>query len=242
MDTVATLVKIGVVLNLSSLLLLLATILYKLRSVWKFSLLKRDSSKVFRTVKTKINEIMSLPTETVPVEEKQTKASPAKLTISPEDSVEIQKRLRKVEKLLTENDFETSERLLVEALGYDAEDEDVTTLLAFIYYKRNKLTKAENLYVSLIEKGTKEPGVYGNLAKVMEEQGKIDLAIAAAREAVKRDQYTGGRYAYLGKLYAKAANPEHAIDSYEEAMKYSSKKTEYMFELAKLYEQTLNYS
>lgn len=223
-------------MNLSSLLVILGTVLYKFRSIWKFSLLKNDSTQVFRQIKNRINEVLSIQNEKSE-ETFETHTPAAKAHLSPEDSVEIQKILRKVEKLLTENDFETSEKLLVEALGFDPDDEDVTTLLAFIYYKRNKLTKAENLYVSLIEKGTKEPGVYGNLSKVMEEQGKLDLAIAAAKEAVKRDAYTSARYAQLGHLYIKNSEIDHAISSYEEAIKFSSKKKEYLFTLADLYDK-----
>lgn len=241
MNTVSILVKVGVLLNVSSLLVIMGTVVYKIRSVWKFSLLRNDSMQVFRQVKSRINEVMALSDEK-PKEITATAVQHTKSKVSPQDNVEIQKILRKVEKLLTESDFEASEKLLVEALGFNPDDEDVTTLLAFIYYKRNKLTKAENLYVSLIERGTNEPGVYGNLAKVMEEQGKLGLAIAAAKEAAKKDSRTAGRYAQLGQLYIKNAEIEHAVSSYEEAMKYATKNTEYMFALSDLYKRTEQYA
>lgn len=232
---IGILVKLDVLLSFFSFFGMVGVGAWKIKEVWKFRKLREDSRHIFREFKSKILTLLERK-ETVAVLE--TTEYTEQHVVTPDDHVEIQKILRKVEMLLSGNDFENAEKLLVEALAFDPDDEEVNSLLAFVYMKRKKYTKAENIYIHLVEMKVQDPSVYGNLAKVLEAQGNYDQAIKAYREAIKRDPHNAARYYQLGLLLLEMNSTGEAIDAFEHSVRFDTRNTKYLFALGEGYLDT----
>ena len=190
---------------------------------------------MFRSVK---SQILTILEQTQVTSEELKEEEEEEYIVTPDDHVEIQKILRKVEMLLANNDFENGEKLLVEALAFNPDDEDVNILLAFVYMKRKKYTKAESIYLHLVEQEVQDPSVYANLGKVLEAQENLDGAVLAYREAIKRDPHNSVRYAQLGHLLTRMQHTGEAIEAYEQAVRFDTRNTAYMFILGENYLET----
>lgn len=233
MDT-SLLIKIDVVLTLCSLLGGLYILFQKSISLWRFRKLHDESKQVFRNIKGQLSNLLSGAKN--PVEAEDEKDTQEKIEVTPDDHVTVQKLLRRVEVLLANNDLENSEKLLVSALGYNPEDEDTKVLLAFVYMKRRKYSKAESIYLDLIENNSNDPTVFGNLGKVLEAQDEMETAEKAYIEAIKRDPHNAARFVQLGRLYMKMDRFSEAVAALEEAVRLDTRNTEYLFLLARGYE------
>lgn len=228
------LVKLDLFLLFFSFVGILSMSFLKSKEHIKFKNLQRESRDVFRGFKSKI---MTLLERTEKVEETSLEEE-EEIKVTPDDHVEIQKILRKVEMLLSGNDYEQAEKLLVEALAFNPNDEDVNTLLGFVYMKRKKYTKAESIYIHLVEMKVQDPSIYANLGKVLEAQENYDPAVKSFKEAIKRDPHNSARYAQLGALLWKMKNIGEAIDAYEQAVRFDTRNTLYLFALGELYLST----
>lgn len=232
---IGILVKLDVILALLSFLGILGVGGQKMLEIWKYKRLREDSRHIFREFKSKILTLLERK-ETVEAEMED--ESTDQRTITPDDHVEIQKILRRVEMLLSTNDFENAEKLLVEALAFDPDDEEVNSLLAFVYMKRKKYTKAESIYVHLVELDVQDPSIYGNLAKVLEAQENYDQAARAYKEAIKRDPHNAARYYQLGLLLLRIESIGEAIEALENAVRFDTRNTKYLFALGESYLET----
>lgn len=203
------------------------------REKGKIKQLQKNAMEVIQHVQSRVSELLRL----TPQETKEEKALPKReeIEVTPDDHVKVQQLLRKAEKVLDEEDYEEGEKILIEALAFNAQDEDVNTLLAYVYRKLGKYSKAESIYVHLIEQGSQDPAVFSNLGRVLEEQGRFETAVMSYNEALKRDQHNAARHAALGRIYMKQGETREAIDAYEQALRYDTKNIDYMFALVDAY-------
>lgn len=229
---ISILVKLDIIIALLSFFGILGVGGQKLHEIWKFKRLREDSKHIFREFKSKILTLLERKEN---IEVNMENDNVEQRVITPDDHVEIQKILRKVEMLLSTNDFENAEKLLVEALAFDADDEEVNSLLAFVYMKRKKYTKAESIYIHLVELNVQDPSVYGNLAKVLEAQENYDQAARAYKEAIKRDPHNAARYYQFGLLLLQIESRGEAIEAFENAVRFDTRNTKYLFALGESY-------
>lgn len=225
------LIKLDLLFFFSSSISILVIAALSLREKWKFRRLQEDAKFLFRGVKSQIMTILERTEPILEVEEGDVEVQ----EVTPDDHVEIQKILRKVEMFLSSNDFESAEKLLVEALAFNANDEDVNTLLAFVYMKRKKYTKAESIYIHLAEMNVQDPSIYSNLGKVLEAQDNFEQAVLAYKEAIKRDPHNSARYAQIGNLHMRMQHTLEAIESYEQAVRFDTRNCTYLFALGENY-------
>lgn len=201
----------------------------------KIRSLQKNALEVIGYVQSRVQELMRM----TPVSEVEEEKLPVReeVVVTPDDHVKVQQILRKAEKALDEGDLEEVERLCIEALALNPDDEDVNTTLAYVYRKQEKMSKAESIYVHLIEGGSQDPAIFSGLGRVLEEQGRMEMALRAYQEALRRDQHNAARHATLAELYKKEGATREAIDAYEQALRYDSKNIAYMFALVEAYLQ-----
>lgn len=199
---------------------------------------KKETVGIFNNIKKNIFKVVSDVSESV----QESQVQEIKVVVTPQDNVEIQKILREVELAMGDQEYEEAERLLIEALSYNPNDEDVNGLLGFIYLKRKKYAKAENIFVHMIERGVKDPAVYGNLAKVLAAEEKLDLAILSAREAQILDSKTPARYVYLAELYVAQGMKSEAVEAYEDALRIGGRNIDIFKALSPLFLEMLRYT
>ncbi len=219
------------IIKISAILAVLSTLSTVVFGTWAFlrgryvRAVQKQSFSILTDVKKGIFQIVSQVTDgssnSISVEREVQKAE-----VTPDDHVEVSKILREVEKVMSGQDYEEAEKLLIQALSYNTEDEDVNSLLGFIYLKRKKYLKAESMYVHMIERGTKDPAVYGNLSKALEYQEKYDLAIIAARQAIELDLHNAARFVALASLYMSRDMVSEALQAYADALQKGGRNIE----------------
>lgn len=197
--------------------------------------MQKSAVDIIQYVQTQVSAILQL----TPEDEQEEQATPVlqreEVRVTPDDHVMVQQLLRKAEKVLDDEDYEEVEKILIEALAYNAEDEDVNTMLAYVYRKQGKYSKAENIYIHLIEEGNQDAAIFSNLGKVLEEQDRLEMAVKSYQEALKRDPHSDARYATLAQALLKQGKVRESIDMLEQALRFDSRNTEYMFGLAEAY-------
>lgn len=201
----------------------------------KIRSLQKNAMDIIGYVHGRVQDVLRM-TETAEVEEEKI-STREEVIVTPDDHVKVQQLLRKAEKALDEEDFEEVERICIEALALNPDDEDVNTTLAYVYRKQDKLSKAESIYVHLIEEGNQDPAIFSGLGRVLEDQNRTEMALRAYSEALKRDPHNAARHATLAQMYGKTGATREAIEAYEQALRYDSKNTEYMFALVEAYMQ-----
>lgn len=233
MDT-AFAVKLLVGAQGLSLVGLLASLIMFRREKGKMKQMQRNAMEVIQHVQSRVAELLRL-TPQQEVREEQRVPVREEVVVTPDDHVKVRQLLRKAEKFLDELEYGEVEKVLIEALTYNPEDEDVNTMLAYVYRKQQKYSKAESIYIHLIEQGSQDPAVFSNLGRVLEEEGRIEMAVKAYQEALKRDQHNAGRHATLAQIFLKQDDVRQAIDAYEQALRYDTRNIEYMFALVDAY-------
>lgn len=200
----------------------------------RMKLLQKNAMEVIQHVQGRVSELLRLTPQTVAKEEKVVTRT-EEIDVTPDDNVKVQQLLRKAEKALDEQEYGEVEKILIEALTFNPQDEDVNTMLAYVYRKLGKYSKAESIYVHLIEQGSQDPAVFSNLGRVLEEQERFETAVMAYSEALKRDPHNAARHAALGNIYIKQNELRQGIDAYEQALRFDTKNIDYMFVLAEAY-------
>jgi len=152
-------------------------------------------------------------------------------------SVEARKLLRKAEVYAGRKEYAQAEKYLIEALSLDEHNKEINKKLALIYLKQQKYPKAELVYLRLIEQGSRDSTVYSNLGLVLYHENRLDMAIKAYLKAIEIDPKRAARYANVGQIYYELQDINNAIAYFEQAFKWDNKNIDYMFILAKLYEE-----
>lgn len=226
----ALVVKVLVGLQVISWVGIMASYVLVRRQKGKLKQLQRSSREIVEYIQGKLSFLLKAE----PEQKSQEKVAPTlreEVAVTPDDHVKVRQLLRKAEKFLDEGDYAEVEKILIEALTYNPQDEDVNTTLAYIYSKQEKFSKAESIYVDLIEQGAKDPAVFSGLGRVLEEQGRFEMALKAYGEALKRDQHNAARHATIGALCMRHGETRKGIDAYEQALRYETKNIDHMFAL-----------
>ncbi|WP_411872113.1 DUF6165 family protein [Vulcanococcus limneticus] len=99
------------------------------------------------------------------------------------------------------------------AAGAGAKEQQAIALI-----NQGKPEEAEAIYRELIEAGTRNHAVYGNLAAICESKGKIKAAIEYLQISVGLSQGNPEAHYRIGKLHKTAGNYSQAISSYQTAL------------------------
>jgi tetratricopeptide (TPR) repeat protein len=154
-----------------------------------------------------------------------------------DSSVEARRLLRKAEVYAGRKEYPQAEKYLIEALSLDENNKEINKKLALVYLKQQKYPKAELVYLRLIEQGSHDSTVYSNLGLVLYNENRLDMAIKAYQKAIDIDPKRAARYANVGQIYYELQDINSAILYFEQAFKWDNKNIDYMFILAKLYEE-----
>jgi len=213
-------VKLLVLLMGVSTLGVLGSSFYKLMIYRQFKRLEKESSQVFSAIKHKMTKLLSGGVKEENLQEKeQLKKAP---TVSKDDMKKIHALLDGIDEKIANGDYKDAERHLVEALGVDPNNEDVNSLLAFVFLKQGRFNKAESIYTHMIEQGTEDAGVYANLGRVLEEQGELETASYAYKEAIMKEPKEPKRYMQLAETYVRMDRHDQAIPLYEEVVRLTN--------------------
>jgi uncharacterized protein (AIM24 family) len=113
--------------------------------------------------------------------------------------------------------FEEAERQLEEAYLLRPRDPRVLNLLGLVYYRGDKLGKAEEVYRKLIAESPEAHTLHYNLGLVCFKLGRLDEAEAAFVKAVELTQGNPKIHFYLGSIYERQQRYKDAIYQYRHA-------------------------
>jgi uncharacterized protein (AIM24 family) len=113
--------------------------------------------------------------------------------------------------------FDDAERQLEEAYLLRPRDPRVLNLLGLVYYRGDKLGKAEEVYRKLIAESPDVHTLHYNLGLVCFKLGRLDEAEAAFVKAVELSQGNPKIHFYLGSIYERQQRYKDAIYQYRHA-------------------------
>jgi uncharacterized protein (AIM24 family) len=113
--------------------------------------------------------------------------------------------------------FEDAERQLEEAYLLRPRDPRVLNLLGLVYYRGEKLAKAEEVYRKLIAESPEAHTLHYNLGLVCFKLGRLDEAEAAFVKALELTQGNPKINFYLGSIYERQQRYKDAIYQYRQA-------------------------
>ena len=220
---------------LSLSILSLGSVLIIAGILWNRSrILTAAKQRIFEKQKKKQEEKQSKKAK------KQSKQATGKI-IEKEQEVsiqEIKKNISKAEILLSHNEEDEAEKILVSVLAIDANNIDAHIFLASLYLKRKQYSRAEVLYKELCElQDFKKAGSLSNLAFCFYEQNKLEDSIEAYSRALKIEPKNVKRYTNLGQVLFVTKQLDEAIDMFKKALKLNARDTEVLFMLADTYRE-----
>lgn len=113
--------------------------------------------------------------------------------------------------------FEEAERQLEEAYLLRPRDPRVLNLLGLVYYRGDKLAKAEEVYRKLIAESPEAHTLHYNLGLVCFKLGRLDEADAAFVKALELTHGNPKIHFYLGSIYERQQRYKDAIYQYRQA-------------------------
>jgi hypothetical protein len=113
--------------------------------------------------------------------------------------------------------FDEAERQLEEAYLLRPRDARVLNLLGLVYYRGEKLGKAEEVYRKLIAESPDVHTLHYNLGLVCFKLGRLEDAEAAFQKAVELTQGNPKIHFYLGSIYERMQRYKDAIYQYRQA-------------------------
>jgi uncharacterized protein (AIM24 family)/Tfp pilus assembly protein PilF len=113
--------------------------------------------------------------------------------------------------------FEEAERQLEEAYLLRPRDPRVLNLLGLVYFRGEKLAKAEEVYRKLIAESPEAHTLHYNLGLVCFKQGRLEDAESAFLKALELTQGNPKVHFYLGSIYEKLHRYKDAIYQYRHA-------------------------
>ena len=113
--------------------------------------------------------------------------------------------------------FEEAERQLEEAYLLRPRDPRVLNLLGLVYYRGDKLGKAEEVYRKLIAESPEAHTLHYNLGLVCFKLGRLDEAETAFLKALELTQGNPKIHFYLGSIYERQQRYKDAIYQYRQA-------------------------
>ena len=113
--------------------------------------------------------------------------------------------------------FEEAERQLEEAYLLRPRDPRVLNLLGLVYFRGEKLAKAEEVYRKLIAESPEAHTLHYNLGLVCFKQGRLEDAESAFLKALELTPGNPKVHFYLGSIYEKLRRYKDAIYQYRHA-------------------------
>ncbi len=113
--------------------------------------------------------------------------------------------------------FEEAERQLEEAYLLRPRDARVLNLLGLVYYRGDKLGKAEEVYRKLIAESPEAHTLHYNLGLVCFKLGRLEDAETAFLKALELTQGNPKIHFYLGSIYERLQRYKDAIYQYRQA-------------------------
>ncbi len=113
--------------------------------------------------------------------------------------------------------FEEAERQLEEAYLLRPRDPRVLNLLGLVYFRAEKLAKAEEVYRKLIAESPEAHTLHYNLGLVCFKQGRLEDAESAFLKALELTQGNPKIHFYLGSIYERLHRYKDAIYHYRHA-------------------------
>ena len=113
--------------------------------------------------------------------------------------------------------FEDAERQLEEAYLLRPRDARVLNLLGLVYFRGNKLIKAEEVYRKLVAENTDAPTLFYNLGLICFKLNRLDDAEQAFRKALDLTEGNPKIHFYLGSIYERLQRYKDAIYQYRQA-------------------------
>jgi len=113
--------------------------------------------------------------------------------------------------------FDEAERQLEEAYLLRPRDARVLNLLGLVYYRSDKLGKAEEVYRKLIAESPEAHTLHYNLGLVCFKLGRLEDAEAAFQKALELTQGNPKIHFYLGSIYERLQRYKDAIYQYRQA-------------------------
>ena len=119
--------------------------------------------------------------------------------------------------LLDQRHFGDAEQQLEEAYFLRPRDPAVLNLLGLVYFRQQKLEKAEEVYRKLLIQNPDEPTLSYNLGVVYLKLGRLDEAESALLKALDQSQSNPRISFYLGTVYERQRRFQDAIFHYRRA-------------------------
>ncbi len=113
--------------------------------------------------------------------------------------------------------FEEAERQLEEAYLLRPRDARVLNLLGLVYFRGNKLVKAEEVYRKLVAENADAPTLHYNLGLVCFKLNRLEDAEQAFRKALEISEGNPKIHFYLGSIYERLQRYKDAIYQYRQA-------------------------
>ncbi len=154
-------------------------------------------------------------------------------------AIELQKvrsLVRSAEKALAQNQIESAERFLIQALTIQPHAHDVRAELGKLYLTTERESKAEAMYRELLQHRD-DVSFHANLGLAYYRQEKYVDACHAYQEALNRDPKNPERSAALGRACIAAKRFDEAAPLLEKACAFLSRDTELLHLLAECYLQ-----
>jgi tetratricopeptide (TPR) repeat protein len=108
---------------------------------------------------------------------------------------------------------------------------------AYAHAAADNYKRAVTACAKALRYSPKPASVHADLARIHEQFGFIDLAIASWQAAVAQDDEQAPYFVRLARLYERADKPEDAIATYTQAIALRPDVAEYVFERGLLYER-----
>src|SRR5262245_28530275 len=113
--------------------------------------------------------------------------------------------------------FEEAERELEEAYLLRPRDQSVLNLLGLVYFKQDKLDKAEEIYRKLAAESPAVPVLYHNLGLIHFKLGRMEEAEQSFLKALELSGENPKINFYLGSIYERLHRFQDAIYQYRQA-------------------------
>ncbi len=113
--------------------------------------------------------------------------------------------------------FDEAERQLEEAYLLRPRDARVLNLLGLVYFRGNKLIKAEEVYRKLVAENADAPTLFYNLGLICFKLNRLDDAEQAFRKALELTEGNPKIHFYLGSIYERLQRYKDAIYQYRQA-------------------------
>lgn len=144
--------------------------------------------------------------------------------------------LREAEKTSSREDYDATERILIQAITVAPESYEARAELAKVYLLTGKDAKAEAIYIDLLQDRI-EISFYANLGLACYRQKKFADAYEAYSNALNLDPKSPERSAALGRTCMALGKFSEATELLEKASERMMRDTSLLFLLAECYEQ-----